>query len=133
MSLKNAALGGLVATLVVTGLLLIEDHLGILPGLAWLAWLHRLTGGPMLLAWLAHAAIGLIAWPALFMSVEAYLPGRRRPSRGLWFGGYAWAAVMLLFLPVVGLGFFGLVLGPSVALSLLVLHLIYAGLLDALY
>jgi hypothetical protein len=86
------------------------------------------------LAVILHFVAG-IGWAIVYAFLaEPHLsgPGWRR---GLLFAPIPWVASLLVFLPVVGGGFFGVALGagPLPIVGNLVLHLVYGGTLGALY
>ena len=53
--------------------------------------------------------------------------------KGLILGLIAWLAMMIIFMPLAGLGFFAMQIGPAAAVATLVLRLIYGGVLGAVY
>ena len=63
---------------------------------------------------------GMVPWPLLFASLEAYLPGRRRPVRGIFFGTALWTG----FAPAFYDGYTGLALVLYIGLTL-VAHWVY--------
>lgn len=124
---------GFIATLVLSALMVAKHLAGWVPALDAVHMLHRLIGGPAVLAWLAHGAIGTVIWGGVFGLLDGRGPGRSWPAYGVFFGVMAWLAMMLVFLPVVGDGFFGLALGWRVAGAALALHVVYGGVLGLVY
>ena len=113
------------------------------PGLATLGgWLRALTSNvlldlarPNLFAALALFATGGIAWALLYASV--FRPRLNVPEwhQGLRFALVPWLFSLLVFLPLVGGGLFGLSLGagPLPILGNLLLHVVYGEVLCELY
>ena len=135
----DAFLAAFAATLVLSLLMVIKSMLGILPQfnvvaiLAWTIAVHlHVTPGP-LIGWGAHFLIGVVGWGGLYAALYPWLPGRDALSKALYFALLAWLAMMLLFLPAVGAGYFGLKLGQRVAIAALVLHLAWGAVLGTVF
>ncbi len=78
----------------------------------------------LLLAILAHLLYGGI-WGAI-------LTGVTRPVtlwKGLGLGIILWLIMQIVFLPLLGWGFFGSAITPKIAIATLVLHLVYGAML----
>ncbi|RJS94111.1 DUF6789 family protein [Salinisphaera sp. Q1T1-3] len=133
MSPKSAILAGVVASLVLAAALVAESLFPVLPAYDLVGLIQRFTGGPRAAGWLGYALVGVLLWPAVFVLLRARLPGASDIARGLVFGGLAWAAMMLLFLPIAGAGFFGLVIGWWVPVMALLQHLLYGAALGLVY
>lgn len=87
---------------------------------------------PATFGWLLHFMVGSLIWGVGFAATYRLMPGPLW-LRGVLFGIATWLIVMLLVLPLTRAGTFGLQLGlPAPALMLLV-HLVYGGLLGALF
>ncbi len=137
MNAARAAVAGLVATGVMTALLLVEPSVG-LPKIAIGQILSsslglasaRLAGGAAL-GWAIHFAIGMalaLVYAAIFHS---RLPGTPL-ARGLFYGVLVFIAAQLVFMPLVGGGVFSRGDGQLLAGSLLG-HLVYGGLTGWIY
>jgi hypothetical protein len=81
------------------------------------AALSRLVGGSVhpAVPWLLSFVNGAVILGFLFGRLHAWLPGRSGAIKGLVFGLFGWAAMGLLFFPLLGRGPFALQLGLSVA------------------
>jgi len=137
MNAARAAVAGLVATGVMTALLLVEPSVG-LPKIAMGQILStslglasaRLASGPAL-GWAIHFTIGMV-----LALVYAAVFHRRLPGiplvRGLVYGVLVFIAAQLVFMPLVGGGVFSRGDGQLLAGSLLG-HLVYGGLTGWIY
>lgn len=126
---KTGFVWGVVATLamsilMVTGLI---TGLAPMPGPIPEALVSLVIGGApkpvrMVVAITAHLLYGGIFGALLAETV--------RPIsiwKGLGFGALLWVVMGIVFLPLVGWGFFGTAITPKIAVATLVLHLIYGG------
>ncbi len=97
----------------------------------------RMLGGMMGagpgMGWIAHFAIGTIAWGGLFALLHDKLPGGSRGVQGLTFGAGAWIQMMVAGVPMEGKGLFGMALGIMAPVMTLVLRLIFGGVLGWSY
>lgn len=131
---------GLIATAVLSAIMLAKSAAGMMPAMDVIAMLagiaKDLVAVPQmpLIGWLLHVTIGALAWSLLFVLLEPWLPGGRHTwIKGASFSLLAWAAMMLVFMPLAGASIFGLGIGPAAPLATLVLHLIYGAVLGLAY
>ena len=125
--LSRGFVAGIAATLVVSGLMLIERVLGLTPQLGLIQLLLSALGAPdtdRTLGWIAHAVTGVLAGP-LFVWLEPRLKADTAVKRGVLFGILLWLLFMLIVMPAAGAGFFGFEISQLAPLVLLVLHLTY--------
>jgi hypothetical protein len=134
-SIGRGLLAGLIATIVVSLLMLLKQGLDFMPNVDPIMELASALGHPGAMAgWTAHFVIGVLAWGVLFTWFDAYL--RRLPHwvNGLFFSSIVWLGVMMIILPAAGRGLFGargLALGtPTVTL---LLNWIYGVVLGSVY
>lgn len=118
------AAGGLVGTALLTVVLLIAESLGVFEREAF-ALLTELVGieqyvPPILAGYLIFLGGGMVPWPLLYASLKEYLPGRRDPVSGVFFGFAIWTGFVLGFYT----GQSGLVLAGYAVLTLLA-HVAY--------
>jgi len=121
--------GGLVATAVMTVLMLMAPAMG-LPPMNIGAMLGSVMGGSLFLGWMAHFVIGTmlaIIYAALFAS---RLPG---PGfvRGALYGLVPWIAAQLVVMPMMGAGLFGGSFGAG--FGSLMGHLVYGAVMGGIY
>jgi uncharacterized membrane protein YagU involved in acid resistance len=137
MNTTRAAAAGLIATGVMTALLLIEPSVG-LPKIAMgqvlstalgLASAHLATGAA--LGWALHFIIGM-----LLALIYAGIFDRRLPGpplvRGLIYGALVFVVAQLVFMPLVGGGVFSHG-DPELLTGSLLGHLLYGGLTGWIY
>ncbi len=125
----RAVAGGLVATAVMTVLMLTAPLMG-LPPMNIGAMLGSMMGGSLFLGWLAHFAIGTvlaIVYAAIFAT---RLPG---PGflRGALYGLVPWIMAQLVVMPMMGAGAFGGSFGAG--FGSLMGHLVYGAVLGGIY
>ncbi len=134
--MSNALKGmiaGLVATLVLTALTVLNSTMNLMPQIHLIGWLTSLGTLSRPAAWMDHFIIGVVVWGLLFAVYDGLAT---RPSpwlKGIIFGVFAWLIMMVTFLPLAGAGFFGAKIDITAKVGLLILHLIYGVVLGATY
>jgi hypothetical protein len=138
MNVKNALTAGFVATVVLSVCQTAAHAAGLLPTFDLIGMIANIisvaTGGTPnpVAGWAVHFIIGTILWGIGYAIVEASLPGP--PAvRGMVFSAGAWLLMMIIVMPITGAGMFGLSLGPSVPVAILMLHLIFGATLGIVY
>lgn len=126
---KRAVAGGLLATAVMTALMLMAPVMG-LPPMNIGAMLGSMMGGSLFLGWMAHFVIGTILaiiYAALF---APRLPG---PGfvRGAVYGLVPWIVAQLVVMPMMGAGVFGGSFGAG--FGSLMGHAVYGAVLGGVY
>ncbi len=137
MNTKRAIVAGLVATVVMTTLWLVEPRLG-LPRLAVGNMLSSLLAvatayapiGPTV-GWTIHGVVGVVFALIYAAALVQRLPGSPL-ARGLCFGGLIFVLAQLVFMPLVGAGVFSRGDPPLLAGSLIG-HLVFGGLVGVIY
>jgi hypothetical protein len=126
-------LAGLVATLVLSGLLLLKSTMNLVPELNLIRLLVNLGSISTVQAWMDHFIIGVVVWGLLFGAYDS-LAGRPAPwLKGVIFGLFAWLVMMAAFMPLAKVGFFGSRIGPMAAVVTLIYHLVYGAVLGTTY
>lgn len=137
--LSSGMLAGLVATLVISMILILRLSAGIMP------WYHpieimnltaqNVLGMPdsLFVGWGIHFVVGTLIWGGLFGLLVPFLPGRSDTRRGLVFGLASWLVVMVTVFPLAGSGLFGLGFGLVAPLSTLLGHIVLGLVLGATY
>lgn len=131
-------LAGLIATAVLSIVMVLNAALGWLPELSVIALLAEVSaqvlGTPrnLFVGWIEHLLIGTALWGALF-AVTNPLWRRNQVFRGIQFALMAWLLMMVFLMPLGGLGVFGAALGWEPAVATLILHLIYGAVLGYYY
>lgn len=122
---------GFAATVVLSGLMMMKSAMGIMPQLDLIEMMSRMMGAPdsPALGWLVHFGIGTVAWGLLYAWLEPRLPGETHTLRGIVFASIAWLLMMIVLMPMAGVGFFGLDLDIMAPIMTLVLHVIFGAVL----
>ena len=126
-------LAGLVATLVLSGILVLKSNMGLWPELNLSRLLVSLGSIQLVAAWMDHFIVGVVVWGLLFSGFDALWESNAYWLKGLIFGVFAWVLMMVLFMPLAKAGWFGTRIGPSAALVTLGMHLIYGLVLGVTY
>lgn len=126
-------LAGLVATLVLTAVMLLKTSMGLWPELNLIRLLVNLGSIQTVAAWMDHFIVGVVVWGMLFGGLDAMWESRAYWLKGLIFGVFAWLVMMILFMPAAKAGVFGVRIGPIAALVTLGYHLIYGLVLGVAY
>lgn len=123
---------GLVATLVLSALMVAKAAMGFMPQLDVIGMLSGMMGTSPAMGWVAHFVIGTVVWGLLFTAFFGAAPD------GLWWRGIvvgigAWLLMMVVVMPMAGAGFFGMGLGMMAPVMTLMLHVIFGGVLGGTY
>ena len=130
---NDGLVAGLAATIVLSILMIAKSMMGLMPGLDVIHMLAAMMGTPLLVGWLTHFMIGTVAWGGGFALAYDAIPGNSAVTRGLVFATGAWAAMMMIVMPIAGAGLFGSHLGPMAAIMTLLLHLVFGAVLGGTY
>ncbi|WP_435333139.1 DUF6789 family protein [Haloarchaeobius sp. TZWWS8] len=92
--------GGIVGTTTMTLVLFVVNAI-YGPRLDVFATVAELAGSPdsVVLGFALFFGAGAVAWPLMFTTLGAYLPGRTRPMQGLVFAGVLWLGFVTAFAP----------------------------------
>ncbi|WP_394697533.1 DUF6789 family protein [Pseudoxanthomonas japonensis] len=123
---------GIVATVVLSVLMVAKSMMGLMPQLDVISMLSRMMGVAVPVAWVIHFMIGAI-WGALFAVLYKAIPGKEAVAKGLVFGSAAWLLMMLMIMPMAGAGLFGMKLGMIAPVMTWMLHLVFGSVLGLVY
>jgi uncharacterized membrane protein YagU involved in acid resistance len=125
----RAVVGGLVATAVMTVLMLMAPAMG-LPPMNVGAMLGSVMGGSLALGWMAHFVIGTVLAIIYGSLFATRLPG---PGfvRGALYGLAPWLVAQLVVMPMMGAGAFSGSFGA--AFGSLMGHLVYGAVVGGIY
>jgi hypothetical protein len=126
-------LAGLVATLVLSGVLILKGRMGLWPELSVIQLLMNLGSITPVQAWMDHFIVGVVVWGLMFGAFDDLWETNAYWLKGLLFGVFGWLVMMLLFMPLAKVGFFGIKLGPPAMYVTLGYHLIYGLVLGVTY
>jgi hypothetical protein len=121
----KGAIGGLIGSIVLSGLFLVFTRSGVFAKLDIVTFIDRLGSIGRPSAWVDHFIVGTLLWGPMFAGFDATTSERPRWQKGIGFGLLTWLAMMLIFMPVVGGGVFGLREGFIVPTGMLALHLTF--------
>jgi Family of unknown function (DUF6789) len=129
----RALISAFVATLAVSGLVLLKTSLNIAPEFGLVRLLTRLGGIGQVQAWMDHFIIGTIIWGLMFAAYDSMTNKGSYLAKGLLFGLFGWLVMMVAFMPIVSAGFFGVKLGYMAAVVTLGYHIVYGIVLGLTY
>ena len=124
---------GLVATLVLSGLLLLKGTMNLVPELSIISLLMGLGSITLVQAWMDHFIVGVVAWGLAFGAYDSLASRPAHWLKGIIFGVFAWVVMMVLFMPLAKAGIFGWKIGPVAAAVTLIYHLVYGAVLGTTY
>lgn len=131
---SRTILGGFMATLVLSALMVMKSAMGIMPDLNVIHMLGNMAGkmmgqGGPVIGWILHFVIGTLVWGIAFALFNSVLPGTGQVAKGISFGVVAWLLMMVGPMPMAGAGLFGLKMGIMAPVMTLVLHIIWGAVL----
>lgn len=138
MNARNGMIAGLVATIVLSMIMIMKSMMGLMPQVNAIQALTKISatyfGLPLLpwVGWVEHFIIGTILWGLIFASTVNVWPGGYT-VKGMVFSIVAWLVMMIIMMPMAGAGLFGVNLGMAAPVGTLVLHLVYGAVLGAVY
>ncbi len=124
--IANGIFAGFVATVVLSGLMIMKQMMGMMPDLNVIAMLTHMSGASSPIAgWVMHFMIGSVIWGGLFAFFYDRIPGGSAMLKGAVFGIGAWLLMMVMVMPMAGAGLFGLDFGMAAPVMTLMLHIIF--------
>ncbi len=124
-------LAGLVATVVLSLLMVMKGMMSVMPGLDVVKMLAAMMGAGLAVGWAAHFMIG-IAYGIVLSWVENLRPGNAT-VKGMTLGTLGWLVMMVAVMPMTGSGMFGLNMGVMAPVATLMLHLFFGAVLGFTY
>lgn len=133
--LSRSMMAALAATIILSVLMLMKTALGIMPELNLPQMIADAMGSDQapLLGWTVHAMIGVVVYGAAMAALAAGFPGEGYLGRGLLLGTIGWIVMMVVLMPMMDVGLFGMQLGLMAPVMTLVLHLVFGGVLGWVY
>ena len=126
-------IAGLLATLVLTGVIVVKGNMGLWPEVSLIQLLVNLGSITPVQAWMDHFIVGVVVWGLLFGAFDALWESRTYWLKGLIFGVFAWLVMMIMFMPMAKAGFFGIKIGATAIYVTLGMHLLYGLVLGVAY
>ncbi len=126
-------IAGFVATLILSGLMLLNSTMDLMPQINIVRMLANLATLSTTAAWMDHFIVGVVIWGLLFAVYDGVATRPAHWLKGIIVGVFAWLMMMVAFMPLAGAGFFGAKIGITALVGLLILHLVYGVVLGATY
>ena len=126
-------IAGLVATIVLSVLMVLKGMMGVMPDLNVITMLASKMGGNVMMGWVAHFIIGAILYGLAFANLRGVLPGGSDVVKGIVLGIAGWLVMMLVVMPMMGAGMFAMNMGMMAAVATLMLHIIFGLVLGLTY
>jgi len=133
--IPKGMLAGLVATIVLSVLMVLKAMMGLMPQLDLPKMIAGMMGSPdmPLIGWIVHLAIGIVVYGVAIAVLDSKLPGTSHVGHGIMLGVIGWLIMMVVLMPMAGAGLFGMNMGVMAPMMTLVLHLIFGAVLGWVY
>ena len=132
-NIGKGVIAGFVATAIISILFLMKAAMGVMPDLNIIAMLSGMMGGALIMGWIAHFVIGAVIWGVLFALLHTSVPGGSLWLKGVVFGLAAWLMMMIVVMPMIGAGMFGMKFGMVAPAMTLMVHVIFGAVLGGVY
>ena len=129
--LTSGVIAGLVATVVLSVMMVLKGMMGVMPELDIISMLASMMGASALVGWLMHFMVG-VGYGVAFSQINAFLPGCLT-VKGIIIGVLGWLVMMLMLMPMMGAGMFAMKMGMMAPVMTLVLHIIFGAVLGFVY
>ena len=131
----NGLVAGLVATVVLSGLMVIKSMMGLMPQLDLPQMIAAMMGAPNqpAVGWGVHFMIGIVLYGAAIAWLHERMPGDSAVAHGVLISVAGWLMMMVVLMPMAGTGVFGMNLGIMAPMMTLILHLVFGAVLGAVY
>ncbi|MDT8409899.1 MAG: hypothetical protein RQ741_09905 [Wenzhouxiangellaceae bacterium] len=126
-------IAGLVATIVLSILMMLKGMMGVMPELNVVAMLASKMGGSAMMGWVAHFVIGAVLYGLAYANLRGMLPGGSDAVKGIVLGIVGWLVMMVVIMPMMGAGMFAMNMGMMAAVATLMLHIIFGLVLGLAY
>lgn len=129
--IASGVIAGLVATIVLSVMMVIKGKMGVMPELNIISMLAGMMGASAIVGWLIHFMVGL-GYGVAFSQINGLLPGSY-VVKGIIIGILGWLVMMLMLMPMMGVGMFAMNMGMMAPVMTLVLHIIFGIVLGLVY
>lgn len=135
MSIAKGFGAGLVATVVLSILMVMKQMMGIMPELDLPKMIAGMMGAPdsPLIGWAVHFMIGVLGYGVAIAFIAKSVHGRSLVASGMLIGLVGWLIMMVMLMPMAGAGFFGMKMGVMAPIMTLILHLVFGAVLGWTY
>jgi peptidoglycan/LPS O-acetylase OafA/YrhL len=113
-------IAGFVATLILSGLMLLNSTMDLMPQINIVRMLANLATLSTTAAWMDHFIVGVVIWGLLFAVYDGVATRPAHWLKGIIVGVFAWLMMMVAFMPLAGAGFFGAKMGITALVGLLI-------------
>ena len=126
-SIKNGFISGGLATYVAGSMLLVNNALHSFPEVRFARTLAGILGSPddVMIGVATILITGIFVIGVLYAVFAPRLPIRSYFAKSLALAAVSWLLIMVVFMPLGGVGLFGLERSPVVPVAMLVLNLAY--------
>lgn len=137
--ITSGMIAGFIATIALSAVMLLKTMMGVMPQLDVIGMLtsmaHERLGLPATAAvgWVMHFMVGTIIYGAVFAMVNDALPGGGQIAKGTVLALIGWLIMMVILMPMMGKGFFGLNIGAIAPVMTLILHIFFGAVLGWIY
>ena len=128
----HGVLAGIIATLVLSVLMVMKAKMGLMPDLNVIKMLASMMGGALAIGWIMHFMIG-IGYGVVLSVADDLLPGKTLIVKAIVLAVIGWVLMMVVVMPVLGAGLLGLKIGMMAPIMTLVLHVIFGVTLGLVY
>ena len=104
--IPKGMLAGLVATIVLSLLMVLKATMGLMPQLDLPKMLAGMMGSPdmPLIGWIAHFVIGIVVYGVAIAVLDSKLPETSKVGHGVILGVIGWLIMMVALMPMAGAG-----------------------------
>ena len=130
-----AMVAGFVATLVLSALMIMKSIMGVMPRLDIASMLADMMGmpGQIAMGWLAHFMIGTVGYGLVFAAIYKSIPGTSAVMRGIVLAVAGWLVMMIVIMPMAGMGLFAMTIGMMAPMMTAVLHIVFGAILGWMF
>src|SRR5260370_9468693 len=93
-------IAGFVATLILSGLMLLNSKMGLMPQINIVRMLANLGTLSTTAAWMDHFIVGVVIWGLLFALYDRVATRPAHWLKGIIVGVFAWLMMMVAFMPL---------------------------------
>lgn len=130
--IASGLIAGFVATVILAILMLTKKAMGIMPQLSMIGMLECVTDQPRSVGWTIHFFVGTVFYGLLIAILAPMLPFDYWLD-GVVIGLIGWVIASVTLMPAAGKGFFGLDIGATAFIVLMMMHVIFGALLGLIY
>lgn len=133
--LVSGMLAGLIATVVLSVLMVIKGMMGMMPDVNVIKMLAGQMNSSASMGWVAHFMIGVIGYGIIYAVLFANKTTNKNVQNGILLAVIGWLLMMVVLMPMMGAGLFGLQMpsGVMVPVATFILHLIFGATLGLSY